>query len=78
MALALGLVAHKAVLRALGLPQSSCRFAHGAEHPLADAPLLLDSYHCSRYNTQTGRLTRAMFRRVLRRARAFIDELGTG
>lgn len=62
--LALGAVAHLAVLRALGLRQASFRFAHGAIHALADGRLLADSYHCSRYNTNTGRLTEAMFFRV--------------
>jgi uracil-DNA glycosylase family 4 len=69
LVLALGLVAHNAVLRALDLRQSAYRFGHGAEHRLPDGRLLLDSYHCSRYNTQTGRLTRGMFRSVLARAR---------
>jgi uracil-DNA glycosylase family 4 len=67
--LALGLVAHNAVLRALGLRQSAYRFAHGAEHALPGGQRLLDSYHCSRYNTQTRRLTPEMFRAVFSRAR---------
>ena len=67
--LALGAVAHTAVLRAFGLPNSGHRFAHGAEHPLGRARVLLDSYHCSRYNTQTRRLTAAMFEEVIGRAR---------
>jgi uracil-DNA glycosylase family 4 len=71
--LALGLVAHNAVLRALGLPQARHRFAHGAEHMLPGDRRLLDSYHCSRYNTQTGRLTPDMFRSVLARARALLS-----
>ena len=62
--LALGLIAHKAVLMALGLKQSSQVFAHGAEHRLPDGRILIDSYHCSRYNTQTHRLTPEMFRAV--------------
>jgi uracil-DNA glycosylase family 4 len=61
--LALGGVAHGAVLRALGRPASSARFAHGARHRL-DGFVLADSYHCSRYNTNTGRLTEAMFHAV--------------
>ena len=64
--LALGRIAHDAVLRACGLRLSGCRFAHGAEHRLQNA-LLLDSYHCSRYNTQTGRLTAAMFESLFER-----------
>lgn len=59
--LALGRVAHDATLRALGLKAAARAFAHGALHPLPDGRLLVDSYHCSRYNTNTGRLTAAMF-----------------
>ena len=68
--LALGLVAHKAVLMALGLRQSALAFAHGARHELPDGRVLIDSYHCSRYNTQTRRLTSADFSDVFRRIRA--------
>ncbi len=71
--LALGLIAHNAVLRALGLKQSQWRFGHAAEHVLPDGTRLIDSYHCSRYNTNTGRLTPAMFDAVLARCRALID-----
>ena len=70
--LALGRIAHDAVLRACSRPLSAHRFAHGAEHRL-DGLTLLDSYHCSRYNTQTKRLTEAMFREVVARARELID-----
>lgn len=73
--LALGLVAHKAVLMALGLRQSALVFGHGVRHPLPDGRVLIDSYHCSRYNTQTRRLTRADFHDVFRKIR---DELGAG
>src|SRR5215469_17355173 len=66
--LALGRVAHDAALMALGLPRARFAFAHGAEHRLGPARHLLDSYHCSRYNTQTRRLTAAMFRAVVQRA----------
>ncbi len=59
--LALGNVAHKAVLMALGLKQSACVFAHAARHVLPDGRILFDSYHCSRYNTQTRRLTAESF-----------------
>jgi uracil-DNA glycosylase family 4 len=65
--LALGQVAHAAVLRALGLRASAHAFGHGAEHPLDSGRRLFDSYHCSRYNTQTKRLTAAMFEGVFAR-----------
>jgi uracil-DNA glycosylase len=66
--LALGRIAHDGVLDALGLKRGRFPFAHGAEHDLGAAPLLIDSYHCSRYNTQTRRLTPEMFMAVLARA----------
>jgi uracil-DNA glycosylase family 4 len=66
--LALGAIAHGAVLRAQGLKASTFRFAHGDEHALADGRVLVDSYHCSRYNTNTRRLTGEMFRAVVGRA----------
>ena len=62
--LALGIVAHKAILRTLGYAQSSVKFRHGAVHRLPNGRALADSYHCSRYNTNTGRLTVAMFEDV--------------
>lgn len=71
---ALGRVAHGAVLRALVLPQSSRPFAHGAEHALPGRRTLIDSYHCSRYNTQTRRLTETMFEQVFERALARLAE----
>lgn len=64
--LALGRVGHTAVLRALELRQGEFAFAHGAQHALPNGMRLVDSFHCSRYNTQTGRLTEAMFDAVLR------------
>ncbi len=67
--LALGTIAHAAVLRACKLPSSGYRFAHAAEHALSDRFLMVDSYHCSRYNTQTRRLTTPMFEGVVGRAR---------
>lgn len=66
--LALGKIAHDAILRAYGLKLSAHPFAHGARHTLPDERLLFDSYHCSRYNTQTKRLTETMFRDVLQTA----------
>ena len=65
--LALGRVAHDAVLMAHGLVRARYRFAHGARHELPKGRLLYDSYHCSRYNTQTGRLTAEMFLEVMTR-----------
>lgn len=66
--LALGTIAHRAVLKAFAMKLSANPFGHGAEHALPDGRVLLDSYHCSRYNTQTRRLTEAMFMKVLKRA----------
>jgi uracil-DNA glycosylase family 4 len=63
--LALGGVSHKAVLRARGLRASHSAFVHGAVHTLPDGLLLVDSYHVSRLNTNTGRLTTAMFEAVI-------------
>ncbi len=75
--LALGRIAHESTLRALEVPLSKAAFAHGAEHRLGDLTLM-DSYHCSRYNTNTGRLTRAMFRGVFDHIRQnFIPDPGT-
>ena len=71
--IALGRIAHEAFLRASGLKRSAFPFGHGHEHALEGGRTLIDSYHCSRYNTSTGRLTEAMFRRVIRRARVLAD-----
>ena len=57
----LGSVAHSAVLKALKLKQSDFRFGHGSIHNLSPNLVMIDSYHCSRYNTQTRRLTAEMF-----------------
>ena len=65
---ALGRIGHEAILTALGHKRTAFAFGHGAEHQLADARWLVDSYHCSRYNTQTRRLTPQMFKAVLTRA----------
>ena len=69
---ALGAIAHGAVLSARGLRPAAGRFAHGAEHRLPGPLILLDSFHCSRLNTNTRRLTPAMFDRVFARARHLI------
>lgn len=66
--LALGLIAHNAVLRACGEKQSQYKFGHAQQHQLSDGRWLVDSYHCSRYNTQTRRLTTAMFVNVMQQA----------
>ncbi|MDE0046837.1 MAG: uracil-DNA glycosylase [bacterium] len=62
--LALGGLAHQAILDAVSVRRSAFPFAHGAVHDLADGLVLVDSYHCSRLNTNTGRLTWKMFRRI--------------
>ena len=74
LVVALGTVAHNAVLKALGIKQSTARFGHAGEHRLSAGMTLIDSYHCSRYNTQTRRLTPAMFQAVFARARALLDK----
>lgn len=66
--LALGAIAHEAVLRSQGLRLGAYPFAHAAMHKLPNGFELISSYHCSRYNTQTRRLTGDMFRAVLARA----------
>ena len=63
--LALGRIAHDSTLAALGVRKSSFPFAHGARHEVRPGLVLYDSFHCSRYNTNTGRLTPQMFRAVL-------------
>jgi uracil-DNA glycosylase family 4 len=73
--LALGGVSHKAVLRARGLRASHVPFQHGALHVLPDGFVVADSYHVSRLNTNTGRLTTAMFEAVVA---ALIERLGLG
>jgi uracil-DNA glycosylase family 4 len=62
--LALGRIAHDSVVRAFGMPASRLAFGHAARHRLSDRVALHDSYHCSRYNTNTGVLTTAMFHAV--------------
>lgn len=62
--LALGRIAHDQTIRALELPKSRYAFGHAARHQLPNGLILYDSYHCSRYNTNTGRLTAEMFQDV--------------
>lgn len=71
--IALGRIAHDAVLSARGLKKSAYKFAHGAAHDLGEGLVMLDSYHCSRYNTNTGRLTPDMFRAVFRDVKMRLD-----
>ena len=66
--LALGRVAHDALLMAMGLKRSQFQFGHGNEHALNETQTLVDSYHCSRYNTSTKVLTVPMFKKVVARA----------
>lgn len=73
--LALGQVAHKAVLMANGLRQSALAFGHGAQHTLPGGQLLIDSYHCSRYNTQTRRLTEQGFHDIFAVIREYLDRI---
>lgn len=70
---ALGGIAHQSILRALGTPASTHKFRHGAIVTLGNGVTLADSYHCSRYNTNTGRLTPAMFEAVFRAVRDRLD-----
>ena len=66
--LAIGRIAHDAILDALQLKRSAFPFAHGARHALPGGFILFDTYHCSRQNTNTGRLTAAMFEKVVTEA----------
>ena len=72
LVIALGSIAHQSVLKALGLKQKAYPFSHAGEHKLSDDLRLLDSYHCSRYNTQTRRLTPEMFQQVFQRAQELL------
>jgi len=71
--LALGGIAHKAVIKAFDLKQKDYPFAHNKVYSLADERSLVTSYHCSRYNTQTKRLTESMFHKVFKNIRKLID-----
>ncbi|HTH96181.1 MAG TPA: uracil-DNA glycosylase [Stellaceae bacterium] len=70
--LALGQIAHTQVLAALGERQAAFPFRHGAQYTLKNGLVLADSYHCSRYNTNTGRLTADMFDTVIRNVAALL------
>jgi uracil-DNA glycosylase family 4 len=70
--LALGRIAHESLLRILGLRRGAFPFAHAVEHRLPDGRTLLDSYHPSRQNTNTGKLTKPMWKCVFRRAAALV------
>ena len=70
----LGRIAHESLLRALGRRLADHPFAHGARHAIGRLTVF-DSYHCSRYNTNTGRLTAAMFEAVFAEVRASLDRL---
>ena len=71
--LALGTVAHDAVLKAFKLKRKDYPFGHGHHHRIPPRLHLLDSYHCSRYNTQTKRLTAEMFDRIMQKAKALLS-----
>jgi len=71
--LALGGIAHRAIIKAQAMRQADFKFAHAAVHDLGHLRLL-DSYHCSRYNTNTGRLTTDMFDRIFAQARELLDK----
>ena len=71
--MALGGIAHRAIIKAMGLRQADYKFAHAAQHEVG-AFTVLDSYHCSRYNTNTGRLTESMFDAVFAEARKLLDK----
>jgi uracil-DNA glycosylase family 4 len=72
--LAIGRIAHDAILDALQLKRGAYPFAHGARHALPRGLILFDTYHCSRQNTNTGRLTPAMFEKVVTEAAASLRE----
>ena len=72
--LALGGIAHKAVLMAAGERATKYKFVHGAQHRLQCGMTLFDSYHCSRYNTQTRRLTEPMFEQVFAAIERFFQD----
>ena len=70
--MALGGIAHRAIIKAIGQRQADYKFGHAALHDVGEFQIL-DSYHCSRYNTNTGRLTEEMFDAVFATARQLLD-----
>ena len=73
--MALGRIAHDSTLAALGARKAAFPFAHGARHEMRPGLTLFDSFHCSRYNTNTGKLTPEMFRSVFAAVRSHLDRL---
>ena len=71
--MALGRIAHDSTLAALSLRKSPFAFGHGARHEVRPGIVMFDSFHCSRYNTNTGKLTSEMFRTVVGAIRAHLD-----
>ena len=71
--MALGTIAHQAVLKAYGLKLSAAKFGHNKQYQLPDGRMLVSSYHCSRYNVQTKRLTREMFADVFNTIKLLIE-----
>lgn len=74
----LGRIAHESTLAALGLKAKDAPFGHGAEHLAPSGVWIFDSYHCSRYNTNTGRLTESMFEQVFLQVRSKLSGAATG
>jgi len=72
--IALGSIAHDAILRARALKKKDYKFAHNVQHDLGGGLMLIDSYHCSRYNLQTRRLTTEMFEAVFANARTLLSQ----
>ncbi len=73
--LTLGTLSHGAVLSAIGLKKSAFKFGHEASHTMENGLVVFNSYHCSRYNTNTGRLSEQMFSDVFAQIRVFLDRI---
>jgi len=73
--IALGRIAHETLLRHLDIPLKTHPFAHGAMHETSSGLLIFDSYHCSRYNTNTGRLSVAMFEEIFKNVARRLEQL---